>query len=567
MDAPAHMELFCGGVTMPLARWPNDTPKMSERFARIELGDQQAVREDARTLVKNSDFFCYSNPRQDAWAHEPDPWLFGYWQCAYFASYRRMVSVDAANKRIRLDWNLAPGSKDQPTIVKGSGYQGINLLCELDSPGEWYLDRGTGLLYFWPPSPGKPAEALVSMLETPIIMAEGASNVILRGLTLEAGRQHGVVIREGANVLLAGCTIREMGCKGADIIGGHGHALVGCDLSYLGNAGVTLSGGDPATLTPSGHVVENCHIHHFANWNRGGYQPGVGVTGVGTRVSHCLVHDAPHQGFTVSGNDNLTEYCEVHDVTHEAGDAGAWYMYGDTAALAERGQVVRYNYWHHLPYNETFLDSHCVTHMGVYIDNVNGGVTVYGNVFSRFDGDNGMVFFGGSDDIVENNVFHRCRTGVHLDDRSWVYAKVFRGMDAYLSKMKVTEPPWSVRYPRLTTIRPHTEDMSLLIRGNVVARNIGLDCGKFIFGSATTMRYARIDRNWEKGDPGFLDADGGNFELKPGSPVLASCMFEPLPVRQMGLYRDDLRASWPVSHPSGNYETLYRGAPKGGPAR
>ena len=85
---------------------------------------------------------------------------------------------------------------------------------------------------------------------------------------------------------------------------------------------------------------------------------------------------------------------------------------------SERGQVVRYNYWHHLPYNETFKKYHCVCHMGVYIDNVNGGVTVYGNLFSHFDGSSGAVFFGGSDDSVENNVFYDCHTGVNVQNRA-----------------------------------------------------------------------------------------------------------------------------------------------------
>ena len=558
VDEPAHLELFFDGHPMSLARWPNDTPKMSERFANVELRNQEAVRVKGRTLVKNTDLFSYSDPRQSAWADEPDPWLFGYWQYAFFSSYRRIRRVYPEKMQIQIDWNLVPNSKQEPNVVKGSGYQGINLLCELDAPGEWYLDRDTGLLYFWPPSPIDQANVLVSMLEKPVLIVAGVSHVVFGGLTLEGGRQHGVTVKDGEDVLLAGCVIRDMGCTGVNITGGRGHALVGCDLAHLGDAGAKVSGGDLPTLRSSEHVVENCHIHHFAHWNRGAYQPGLDVKGVGVRMSHNLINDAPHQAFLLGGNDHVTEYCEIHDVAHEAGDAGAWYMYGGGGkALSERGNVVLHNYWHHLPYNETFKKYHCVSHMGVYIDNVNGGVTVYGNLFSHFDGPSGAVFFGGSDDIIENNIFHRCFTGINLNDRSWVYAKAFKSIDAFNAKMKVTEPPWSVRYPRLATIKPETKDLTLIVRGNVVARNIGLDCGKFIYGHPTTMRYARIERNWRKGDPGFRDADDGNFELKPKAPVLAACLFEPLPVDKMGLYNDALRASWPVHHPSGNHETLY----------
>jgi hypothetical protein len=559
VDTPAHLELFCDNVPMSLARWPNDTPKMSQRFALIETGDQETVHESGRTMVKNSNLIYYSNPRQDAWKDEPEPWLFGYFQYAYFSSYRRILGVEPEQKRMRVELG-APGQ--QPNVVKGSPYQGLNLLCELDSPGEWYLDRATGLLYFWPPKPLPGAEVVASMLEKPVVTMDNTSHVVLRGLTVEAGRHHGVAIKGGEDVLLAGCTIRAMGCKGIEVNGGLGHAIVGCDLSYLGNAGVTLTGGDLPTLQPSGHVVENCHIHHYATWNRGAYQPAIGVKGVGVRMSHCLIHDAPHQAFLLGGNDHITEYCEIHDVTHEAGDAGAWYMYGAEAALAERGNVVRYNYWHHLPHNDTLGKHHCVCRMGVYIDNVNGGVTVYGNIFSRVDVDAGAVFFGGSDDIVENNVFHRCRQAVRMEDRSWVYKAAQKSLDDYLAKMKVNEPPWSVRYPRLTTIKPQTEDLTLIVRGNVVARNLAVACDKFLTANATTARYARIEHNWEKGDPGLRNAEAGDFRLKPGAPALTDCFFEPLPLEKMGLYNDPLRASWPVVHPSGNYESFTRDATK-----
>ena len=32
-------------------------------------------------------------------------------------------------------------------------YRALNLLEELDQPGEYYVDRAAGRLYFWPPAP------------------------------------------------------------------------------------------------------------------------------------------------------------------------------------------------------------------------------------------------------------------------------------------------------------------------------------------------------------------------------------------------------------------------------
>lgn len=245
----------------------------------------------------------------------------------------------------------------------------------------------------------------------------------------------------------------------------------------------------------------------------------------------------------------------------EAGDAGAFYMYGDSVARAqlERGNVVLYNYWHHLPYNETFKGVACVSRMGIYIDNFNGAITVYGNVFDRIDFNAGAVFFGTNDDIVENNVFHCCFRGVYMTDRTWLYDKVNKPpkfvIDATLAKA-AANPVWARRYPRLTTFPRQAKDTSPFLLGNVIARNITYRCDEFIHGSRRVMGLARIEQNWTGDDPGFKDAEHGDFHLDPNSPAVLALGFEPLPLDEIGLYNDALRATWPVVHPCGNYETL-----------
>ena len=561
-DVPAHLELFFGGRPMSLARWPNDTPKMSERYTTVDVSGQETIKDHGRTVARECDFFSYVDPRQDAWADEPDGWLFGCWQYLFFGSYNRIEKIDTAERQIHMDWGRkTPYELKRREFAHGAPYQGINLLCELDSPGEWYLDRTSGLLFFWPPSDISTGEVVVSVLEEPMITLDGASHVVFRGLTMEAGRQHGVVVKGGQGVLLAGCVIRNMGVTGVLIEGGTGHEVVGCDLAYPGDGGVKLQGGDTETLTPSGHVVENCHIHHFGRWNRVGYQPAVQMKGVGNRVSHCLIHDAPHQAFCVDDNDNIVEYSEIHDVCHEAGDAGAYYMYGRNVqqALLERGQVVRYNYWHDLPHNETFKKVANATRRGIYIDSFNSNITVYGNIFQRFHGRSGAVFFGVCDNRVENSIFYQCHTGVKLTDRTWLYDRVNKPprfvIDAKLAEFAV-KPAWQRRYPRLGTFPPQTADTSVFLVGNVVARNIAYECETFITGSDRTIALARIERNWTEGNPGFRDPDNGDFHIAPDAPAVVDCDFETLPLDKIGLYQDELRATWPVRHESGNYETV-----------
>ena len=59
--------------------------------------------------------------------------------------------------------------------------------------------------------------------------------------------------------------------------GGRNHEIVGCDVAYCGDNGVLVKGGDVEKLIPSGHVVENCHVHHAARWNRSGAKCGIEI--------------------------------------------------------------------------------------------------------------------------------------------------------------------------------------------------------------------------------------------------------------------------------------------------
>jgi len=183
-------------------------------------------------------------------------------------------------------------------------------------------------------------------------------------MALEAGRADAVWIKGGEGILLAGCVIRNMGNSAVIIgpagqeskkmsdpeAGGRRHGVVGCDILNMGDAGVHMTGGDEQTLTPGGHFVENCHIHHINRWNRAGYQPAVFFGTVGCRASHNQIHDNYHQAVRAERNDNSLEYNGVHDAPYEAREMGTFYMYGVRRVLGTRGNIARYNMFHHVPF-------------------------------------------------------------------------------------------------------------------------------------------------------------------------------------------------------------------------
>ncbi|NOY81361.1 MAG: hypothetical protein GXP31_10200 [Kiritimatiellaeota bacterium] len=558
-DKPAHLELFFKERPMPLARWPNDAFQMSKRFTTVNALIGEKLGKFVNKTIDRTNGFVYGDPRHASWLDEPEIWLFGYWGRMYAADWVKVTSIDPRNRQVRIAPPLPPYA-----FIQGAPYFAANVLRELDAPGEWYLDQAAGMLFFWPPAPIRKGDVVVSLLNEPFLALNNVSHVAFRGLVFEAGRFHGAVISEGEDVTLAGCVFRNIGVYGVRIEGGRNHTVVGCDLEYLGDGAVYMRGGDVNTLTPSGHLLENCHIHHFDRWNRAGYQAGVSQVGVGTRISHCLIHDGPHQAVYVRENDHVLEYSEIHDTCYEAGEMGSYYMYGGSRVLGERGQVVRFNYWHHLPWNETFKRFAYTGRHALHIDHMNGDITLYGNIFQHCSSKSGVFFSGGPDNTVENNLFLDCALAINLGDRSWVYRKVntpprFR-LDAYLRRMKVNEPPWSVRYPQLKEYPANARDLSVFLTGNVVARNAALECGSFLGGSRKTHALSRIEHNWRGPGAGFRGPARRDFRLRTDARVAVAAGFDPLPAEDIGLYKDALRATWPVRHPAGTHEDLLTNA-------
>ncbi|MHC4508710.1 MAG: hypothetical protein ACYTAO_07095 [Planctomycetota bacterium] len=81
----------------------------------------------------------------------------------------------------------------------------------------------------------------------------------------------------------------------------------------------------------------------------------------------------------------------------------------------------------------------------------------------------------GRDNIVKNNVFVECEPAVHVDARGlgWVSKHIARGggwrMYEKLRDVNFSQPPYSVRYPKLAAI---LEGDPAVPKGNVIERNL-----------------------------------------------------------------------------------------------
>ncbi len=514
-------ELFFNGARMTLAQWPN------EGWAEIETIVESGPAPWRNYASDALGVFTYSGDHQARWANVADLWLEGYWCFDWASETIRVKSIDPATRQITL------GAQHVYGIGSGNPaprrYRAVNLLEELDAPGEYYIDRAAKVLYFWPPATLEGAEIVLSLTAEPLVALNGASHIQFTGLTFEYSAGNALTVTGGANVTFAGCTIRNAGLIGAVIEGGANHTVQSCDIYNNGTGGLTINGGDRKTLTPSGHRVVNNHIYRVSERMRtAAYNIVMG--GVGIYVAHNEINDAPHQAILCSGNDHVFEFNDVHHVSMNSDDCGAFYMGRNPS---HRGTQIRHNYWHEI--GSKMAHGSCA----IYFDDGDGGQIVHGNVFYKASGGSfGAVFnHGGHDNIVTNNLFIECGLALGSSPwpeamwKQWLSEPLWQGN--LLEEVDITKAPFTERYPELKGYMEYEKGLRL----NHASRNVSMRCKNLVNGNWTIN-----DTFVTHEDPGFVDYEAKDFTLKEDAEVFGQIPgFEPIPFGEIGLKVDEYR--------------------------
>ena len=314
----------------------------------------------------------------------------------------------------------------------------------------------------------------------------------IRDIIFENTCNDAVTITGGTNNKIAGCTIRNTGDAGVRIDGGTENGVISCDIYDTGSGGIYLNGGDRKTLTPAGNYATNNHIHHFSRLIKT-YQSAVELTGVGNIMSHNHIHHAPHLCTNLEGNDHTIEFNEIHHVLF-VNDCGiGWAQVevakGGSHRMHEKLKAVNYN---KPPYSTRYPK------LATILDKGDPAIPK-GNVIVRNISYNG----------------------------SWLW--LTGGFD--LSLVSVTEN---------LIADPEIYDWTDVSRKKRIKSN---------YGDRDVMKMFEYNDNLViNTNPGFVDIDNENFELKEDSPAW-KLGFKRIPVEKIGLYVDEYRKNNLIKHP------------------
>lgn len=525
------VELVFNDQFLKLAQWPNEEKLQFGEI--VESGSAMRHNMKSESLPK----FRYDHNRPALWESAEDIWVSGIFCQPWSPDFIKIRSIDRVSGVITLDNDHHYGLERHEYhdgFQVSTWHQFVNILEELDAPGEWYLDRDKGLLYIWPPSDIQEAKIQLTSFDEPFMMSlKNTSYVNVEGLTFELTRQNGIEIANGDHNVITDCTIQNIGGRALNINSGQiidaQNGIRNSLIHGIGLRGVGLYGGNVKTLDAGGNFVENCEIFDISRVIKT-YTPAVEIGGVGNRVAHCEIHDVPQFGLSFSGNDHIIEFNEFYDVAKDFSDAGAIYT---SSGPLNTGHVIRYNYFHEMGLNREKVN-------GIYLDHGVSGSLIYGNVFYKIvarDNFGAIMFNGGNDNTVENNLFLDCKTVLHISNylNGWGYSTLERFLEEWGDDFKernAGNPPYSYRYPHLATFY---EDNWRLPKRNQFERNLMLSCEQ-LYRFRYEASSVHKDNFSQRLDPNKIEEIVKNKDLNPVLDLVEKIEgFEMIPFQEIGL--------------------------------
>ena len=507
-------------------------------------GRQLRVSASGNSAKSKTFIQCKPQTAKAAWV-TPDAeiHIFQSGSCRAFKEIVQIKSIDAGGAGIHVD-----GKECLTFLRTGDRFFVENVRSELDSPGEWFLDRTEGRLYYQPQKlPIEQSQVIAPVVGRLFSLVgdaekkEYVSHVRISGFEIrntdyspDDGCEGYRMGREGTIYLdtARDCQIEDnrfvnIGTYAVCAIGSTGNQVSGNLISQSAEGGVLL-------VDSAGNRVSDNYIHHIGLVYK--HVGGVVLDRAGCSdniVAHNVVHDSSRYGITLknAGHDNTVEYNKVYNVNTETYDTGGIEVTQQSQTFRS-GSAIRHNIVHDTGGYSSIGEKAIFNSWGIYLDSYAGGYEVSHNiVWGTTHG--GLMIQGGKDNYVHNNIFaNSTKQQIQLNN--------FR------------QNSTGNRFVR--NIVYYTEPEALLMAAYRNSRQV-IECDHNLYwhlggGPLSFMlsgggnSYA----DWQKlgqdahsvvADPRFVDPADNDYTLRPGSPAL-KLGFQPIDTSRVGLIRESL---------------------------
>lgn len=486
----------------------------------------------------------------------------------WISARQKIASLDeqthTAKLALRSPMRLTDGFGRTPQLAR---FYIENAFELLDSPGEWYLNRRTGTLYYMP-LPGEQiseVDAIAPSLEQ-LVFLDGQPKdgklveyLNFRGIQFAHAewwppmddrnfkyQRQGSSFTPGAIQLTGArhcafdhCSVAHVSSYALLFSRGCDHDVVThCDLYDLGTGGVRIGEADrignvPPNLPspfPDDPKLETHDIEISDSLIREGgrvFHQGHGILigqSYNNLIAHNEIRDFYQSGISLGwtwgygkslARNNIVEYNHIHQIGQGwSSDLGGIYSLG-----TQPGTVFRYNLIH---------DVECADYVGrgVYLDEGSSHVLVENNImYNTSTGGFGQNY--GRENIIRNNIFafgkqaqieHAGNMEKAPPGSSYTLE---RNIFYFRSSENLLRGPWQPRPSEQFTIN---HNLYWRVGDSAV-----------LFGKRTLSQWQALgfDKDSVVADPLFVDAAKGDFRLKPGS-AAEKVGFQAIDLRSVG---------------------------------
>jgi len=545
-------QVFVNGKRRKLARSPN------EGYYRVASFIPGAPAPNAKPYAL--DRFVFHRGDLKAWDRLSDAYvvLMHSWE----TSMHPIAAVDTVSNVVHFSaplkewWGMGYWEEAQRYYVE-------NARELLDEPGEWYLNRETGVLTYWP-MPGEQmdkAEVVAPSL-TELARFNGepeqgrfVQHVHLRRLTFHhadwvldpKGNSSAQAAVETPAVITANGALNCSIEKGEVAnVGTYGiwfrHGCKDCRIQQnrlfdLGAGGIRVGEAAPApsdagetshTLVDNNHIYDGGHV----------FAAGIGIwlaQSSSNVISHNDIHDLLYSGMSIGWNwddapnrthHNVIEHNHVHELGHGVlSDAGLIYCLG-----VSPGSIIRNNVFHDMwPYSNPAFG------WGIYLDATCGQYLVESNLVYNTRSGGLMYNNGGHEHVIQNNIF-----ALSANHQLWPFYEkrpnTFRRNIVYLTQGELFIPYGEKSLKERLAAK---ESLGFWDE-NLYWNSAGPDRLRFCGRTFAEWQELGLDRHSRIVDPDFVNVEKADFRLKGGSPA-RQIGFGEIDVSHAGLYGE---AAW-----------------------
>jgi hypothetical protein len=547
-------QLWVNGERRTPARTPNasnpagDFPAEGDLF--LTVGPVMEAKADTVEQNRSATRFYFKEGDLRDWASLQDAIVVVYhsWETALL----RPKSIDTEKNIIEFtgatNWGFGRWRPEQRYYIE-------HLFEGLDQPGEWFLNKKEGRLYYMP-LPGERIDTItaVAPVAKQLLHLDGdpatgkfVEHLRFEGLTFNhtefkvkpTGHSDGqaafsvpaAIEAVGArHVVFDRCDIGHLGGYGIWFrSGSQDNQLLRSELHDLGAGGVRIGeGGSPGSPNEAAerNVVDNCFIHDGGRVFRGAIGAWIGRSSY-NRLSHNEISDFRYTGISVgwswgyaesSAHHNIIEYNHVHHIAQgQLSDTGGIYTLG-----VSPGTIIRHNVFHDVISNPRASGG-----WGIYFDEGSTDIVAENNLVYNTRTGTLHQHYGRNNRVV-NNIFAFSHHGQLIRSREEEHSSfTFQRNIVYFNNNQLLGSTWKNGNFDLenNTYWSTAEDVTVYEEMDFAGRSL------------VDWQEEGHDRWSMVADPRFVDAESADFRLEPDSPAFR-LGFKPFDYSEAGLYGD-----------------------------